>query len=122
MAIHQSRTGFQPVCGGSALRVQTGWKPVLLYFASVERGLNLAPFRTDTGDISEKQSIEPTMMNPFEIRPIVREEWKMLLTLMGDFDAAGTLGFVMTEESLWRQSRPRLRRHTRPRQRRQKRR
>ena len=26
----------------------------------------------------------------------------MLLSLMGDFDAAGTLGFTLTEESLWR--------------------
>ncbi len=42
------------------------------------------------------------MMNPFEIRAIVRDDWKMLLARMGDFDAAGTLGFTLTEEILWR--------------------
>ena len=42
------------------------------------------------------------MMNPLEIRPIAHDGWKMLLARMGDFDAAGTLGFALTEEILWR--------------------
>jgi GNAT superfamily N-acetyltransferase len=41
-------------------------------------------------------------MNGFEIRVIAREEWSVLLTLMRGFDAAGTLGFPMTEKTLWK--------------------
>jgi GNAT superfamily N-acetyltransferase len=41
-------------------------------------------------------------MSGFEIRAVIREEWSELLALMRGFDAAGTLGFPITEKTLWK--------------------
>lgn len=42
------------------------------------------------------------MMPPFKIRAIVPNDRPALLALMRDFDAAGILGFPITEKLLWR--------------------